>query len=139
MNDRNEAQARIVSFDPGALADSLRSLGYDVEAPRLGEPPGSSITARRDLGDRGILVSVDGAGRFRIEITWLVGEWASHQEIAGIPARVVDSVTRAVNIAGQIDDRGHLVDVLAGLDGLVPWAGTAGDTDPATFEPSPEP
>lgn len=128
-----------LSWDAAALSAALRSSGYDVEPPRPGDPPWSSIVARRDLEDRGILLTVDRGGRFRIEITWLVGEWPSRQEISGIPVRVVDSVTRAVNLSGQLDEPMRLLDLVAGLGAIVSWASPAsGDEVPPGIGPLPE-
>jgi hypothetical protein len=113
------------------IEDTLRSFGYDIEPPRPGNPPEGNVVARRDLGDRVILFTVDGGGRFRAEITWLVGEWPSRQAIAGVPVRVVDSVTRAVSIAGQAAEPGDLAGVVRGLGDIVPWA-VATDDEPAS-------
>lgn len=114
------------------LLDALRSAGYDLEGARAGDPPGASLVARREGEDRGILFTIDGAGRFRVEITWVVGEWPSRQAISGVPLRVVDSVTRAVNAAGEVRDARQAVEVVRHLDQLVAWAsGDAGEPPPA--------
>jgi hypothetical protein len=122
-----------------ALSDALRNLGYDIEPPSPGNPPSSEIVARRDLGDRVILFIADGSGRFRIEITWLVGEWPSRTEIAGVPLRAVDRVSRSVNLVGQTDEPRHLADVAAGLGAIVPWAGEVTNGDTAAKQPPPPP
>jgi hypothetical protein len=105
-----------------ALGDRLRDLGYDIVPPRTGDPPDGSIVARLDLGDRAIELVIDGGGRFRAALTWLVGEWPSRGEIAGIPVRVVDRVTRAVDVTGQVAAPEAFLDVVAGLDAFAPWA-----------------
>jgi hypothetical protein len=140
MSDREVANGSdsVMGWDRDAVAETLRSSGYDVDPARPGDPPGGSISARRDLGDRVILFSVDGGGRFRIEITWLVGEWPSRQELAGIPLRIVDSVTRAVNVSGHVERAEQLAGLIAGLGEIVSWAGVDDGNDEAAEEP-PEP
>ena len=59
-------------MDP--LETALRGLGYDVEPPQTGDPRARGIVARRDLGDRAVLLAIDAGGRFRVEITWVVEE-----------------------------------------------------------------
>lgn len=137
MSDREAANGSesVMDWDRDAVAERLRSSGYDVDPARPGDPPGGSVSARRDLGDRVILFSVDGGGRFRIEITWLVGEWPSRQELAGIPVRIVDSVTRAVNVSGHVEQTAQLVGVIAGLGEIVSWAGVDDGNHEALEEP----
>jgi hypothetical protein len=138
MSDRDAAngtEAGMV-WDRAAITETLRSAGYDVDPARPGEPAGGSITARRDIGDRVILFTTDVGGRFRIDITWLVGEWPSRQELAGIPVRTVDSVTRAVNVSGQIAQAGQLAEVISALGEIVSWAGTD-DAEIADAPPEP--
>ncbi len=104
------------------LTERLRERGFDIDPPRPGDPEGGALVARRDWGDRAIVFSADAGGRFRVEITWLVGEWPSRQEIAGVPVRIVDGVTRSVSITGAVEPPGRLADVIDGLDAAVPWA-----------------
>lgn len=118
------------------LAASLRSLGYSIETPRRGDPPDRDLIARRDLGDRVILFSADNGGRFRIDITWLVGEWPSRQEIAGVVTRVVDRVSRSVNLVGQAQDTTQLAEVAAGLGMVVAWADDGARGEPASGGPT---
>src|SRR5215213_3792507 len=108
-----------------AIADGLRKIGYDVVSPQSGAPPGGSIVARRDLGDRAVVLAIDAGGRFRAEITWVVGEWPSRDEITGVPVRVVDAVSRTVTVTGQMNGPDQVVAVVRGLGTIVSWAGVA--------------
>ncbi len=108
-----------------ALADRLREMGYDIEPPPSGESPVGSIVARRDLGDRAVVLAIDAGGRFRAEITWIVGEWPSRDEVAGVPVQVVDAVSRSVTVTGQMAGPEQVVEVLSGLGTIAPWAGVA--------------
>jgi hypothetical protein len=107
----------------------LREIGYDIASPQTGAPPGRSIVARRDLGDRAVVLAIDAGGRFRAETSWIVGEWPSLDEIAGVAVRVVDSVSRAVTITGQLSSPEQVFEVVAGLGTIAPWADVA-DPEP---------
>ncbi len=113
--------------DRRALVERLRSLGYDIETPQPGVPSSASIVARRDRGDQALLFTADSGGRFRAEITWRVGEWPSNLEIGGVPALIVDGVTRSISVAGQAAGEQQLIDVLAGLEAIAPWADSAAE------------
>ena len=108
-----------------ALADRLRDIGYDIASPQSGAPPGGSVVARRDLGDRAVVLAIDAGGRFRAEITWVVGEWPSQDEIAGVAVQVVDAVSRAVTVTGQVSGPGQIFEVVTGLRTIIPWADVA--------------
>ena len=108
-----------------AVADNLRDLGYDIEPSQRGEGPVRDVVARRDLGDRSEMLAVDASGRFRAAITWVVGEWPSRDEIAGVPVRVVDTVSRSVTITGQVASPDQILPVVAGLGENAPWASVA--------------
>jgi hypothetical protein len=108
-----------------AIADRLRKIGYDIASPQSGASPGGSIVARRDLGDRAVLLAIDAGGRFRAEITWVVGEWPSQDEVAGVPVRVVDAVSRAVTVTGQMNGPEQVIAVVTGLGTIASWAGVA--------------
>ena len=112
-----------------ALADRLRDFGYDIVPPQSGEPPGASMVARRDLGDRVVVVAIDVGGRFRATITWVVGEWPSEDEIAGVPVRVIDAVSRAVTVTGTLGVPEQVAEIVAGLRTIAPWA-IVGGSDP---------
>ncbi len=105
-----------------ALASNLRDRGYDIEPPPPGESPIQSVIARRDLGDRSVVLAIDGSGRFRAAITWVVGEWPSRDELRGVPVRVIDAVSRVVTVTGQVDAPDRFLEVVASLDVLPPWA-----------------
>ncbi len=131
----NEADPIAETWDPGllAVADALRDLGYDIEPAPPGAGPIRDVVARRDLEDRAVVLAIDASGRFRAAITWVVGEWPSRDEIAGVPVRVVDVVSRAVTVTGQVASLDHLLPVVAGLGVNAPWASIAGsDRTPRT-------
>src|SRR5215217_7995401 len=113
-----------------SIADGLQKIGYDVVAPQSGAPPGDSIVARRDLGDRAVVLAIDGGGRFRAEITWVVGEWPSRDEIAGVPVRVVDAVSRTVTVTSQMNGPDQVVAVVCGLGTIVSWASVSESETP---------
>ena len=113
-----------------AIADRLREMGYDIASPQSGAPPGGSVVARRDLGDRAVVLAIDAGGRFRAEITWVVGEWPSLDEIAGVPVHVVDAVSRAVTVTGQVSGPGQIFEVVTGLRTIIPWADVADSEAP---------
>ncbi|MBA3450569.1 MAG: hypothetical protein H0T18_05090 [Chloroflexia bacterium] len=108
-----------------SLADRLRQMGYDIEPPPLDEAPGSSIVARRAVGDRAELLAIDAGGRFRATITWVVGEWSSRDSVAGVPVRAVDTVTRSVTVTGQVEEPERFLEVVAGLGKVTAWASVA--------------
>jgi hypothetical protein len=113
-----------------ALADRLREIGYDIASSQSGAPPGDSIVARRDLGDRAVVLAIDVGGRFRAEISWVVGEWPSRDEIAGVPVQVIDAVWRAVTVTGQMAGPDQVVAVVSGLGSIASWAGVLGSEPP---------
>ena len=113
-----------------AIADRLREIGYDVASSQSGAPSGGSIVARRDLGDRAVVLAIDAGGRFRAEITWVVGEWPSRDEIAGVPVRVVDAVSRMVTVTGQMNGPDQVVAVVCGLGTIVSWASVSESETP---------
>jgi hypothetical protein len=139
MSERENVKATPHLTRGSSLADRLRNLGYDVEAQPSGDKASGEIVARRDLGDRVILFVVDAGGRFRIEITWLVGEWPAQMEIAGVPLRTVDRVSRSVDLVGQTDEPERLAEVAAGLGAIVPWAGASKGDRVAPDQPPPLP
>jgi hypothetical protein len=104
-----------------AVEDRLREFGYDIESTTVGNAQGT-IVARRDLEERAVVIAIDASGRFRAAITWVVGEWPSRDEIAGVPVRVVDAVSRTVTVTGQIDGPEQVAEVVAGLGTIAPWA-----------------
>jgi hypothetical protein len=114
-----------------AIADRLRDIGYDIASPQSGAPPGGSVVARRDLGDRAVVLAIDAGGRFRAEITWIVGGWPSQDEIAGVTVRVVDSVSRAVTVTGQLSGPEQVIAIVSDLGTIVAWADVAESEAPS--------
>jgi hypothetical protein len=125
MTDRRSGEERWHEALP-ALRDSLREIGYDIVSSQTGTPLGGSIVARRDRGDRAVLLAIDAGGRFRAEITWLVGEWPSQDQISGVPVHVVDAVSRAVTVTGELSRPEQVLEIVAALGTIVPWASVAG-------------
>ena len=123
------------TWDPNllAVANTLRNLGYDIEPSRAS--PIRSIIARRDLEDRAVLLAVDASGRFRAAITWVVGEWPSRDEVAGVSVRVVDAVSRAVTVTGEVETPARMLEVVAELSQLAPWASVAEPEAPPSGPP----
>ena len=76
------------------------------------------------------MLAIDAGGRFRAEITWVVGEWPSQDEIAGVPVRVVDAVSRAVTVTGQMAEPDQVVAVVTGLATIASWASLAESETP---------
>src|SRR5215207_4449126 len=124
MSDLSRVQERWHEALP-AIRDRLQEIGYDIASPQSGAPPRGSIVARRDLGDRVVVLAIDAGGRFRAEITWIVGEWPSQDEIAGVTVRVVDSVSRAVTVSGQLSGPEQVIAVVSDLGTIVAWAAVA--------------
>jgi hypothetical protein len=112
-----------ISLD--VLADSLRDLGYDIEPAQPGVPSGASLVARRDRGERVIVLALDAGGRFRIDLTWTIGEWSARDELAGVPLRVVDTVSRSTNVVGYLARPEQILGVVAALGEIVDWAAPA--------------
>lgn len=124
MTDRSSGEERWHEAWP-TMRDRLREIGYDIVSSESGRPLGGSIVARRDLGDRAVLFAIDAGGRFRVEISWVVGEWPSQDEIAGVPVQMIDAVSRTVTVTGHLSGPEQVVEVLSGLGTLAPWAGVA--------------
>jgi hypothetical protein len=108
----------------------LREIGYDIASSQSGAPLGGSIVARRDLGDRAVVLAIDEGGRFRAEISWVVGEWPSQDEIASVAVQVVDAVWRAVTVTGQMSGPEQIVAVVKGLSAIASWADVSGSEAP---------
>jgi hypothetical protein len=113
-----------------AIADRLREIGYDIVSSQSSASPGGSIVARRDLGDRAVVLAIDAGGRFRAEITWVVGEWPSQDEIAGVTVNVVDAVSRGVTVTGQMSGPEQVVEVVTGLGTIASWVDVANSEAP---------
>ena len=125
----NESEQKPGAWPPPAIIAALRDHGYDLE--QASDTTRRSAIARRDLGDRVILLAIDGGGRFRIEATWSVEERSARDELATVPVWVVGSVTRTLTITGELDDLAILPEVLSSLHDMLGWGGTA-SRDPET-------
>ena len=115
------------TWDPAlmAVADGLRDMGYDIEPSPVSGEPIRDIVARRDMGDRAVMLAIDASGRFRAALTWVVGEWPSRDEIGGVPVRVVDAVSRTVTITGHVETLDRMLPVVTALDRNAPSASIA--------------
>jgi hypothetical protein len=127
------------SLDLALLGDSLRGMGYDTEpeTPERGRSAGSAIIARRDLGERVVVLLIDQVGRIRAELTWLVGEWPAQVSLGGEAFRSVDRVSREVTLTGQVASVEQALAAVRELGAIEPWAGpgdvarvTAADVPP---------
>jgi hypothetical protein len=101
-----------------AMQDNLSRIGYDIEPAQPGDPPHSSVVARRDLGDRVVLVAIDASGRFRIDISRMVDEWSQAATVAGIPVHAVETVRSSLNLTGQISSQVEANSLVAALSNL---------------------
>ncbi|MFT4039557.1 MAG: hypothetical protein QM692_15325 [Thermomicrobiales bacterium] len=125
-------------LDLEALADALRRLGYDIAPDDSGRPAGSAIIARRDLGERTALLTIDRSGRMRADLTWQVGEWPATITLGGTELRSVDSVRREVSLTGQASSGEQAAQIAANLGQIEPWAApTRERSDPAAELPPP--
>jgi hypothetical protein len=121
-----------------AVEDILGRIGYDIETEQPGEPPHSTVVARRDLGDRAVVVTIDAGGRFRINVTSVAEEWSQLLSIAGVPVRAVETARRSLNLTGQIssqDEASRLVAELSDLDLSLDRSDAAGKS----LNPDPKP
>ncbi len=110
------------TLDLAELADRLRGMGYDIEPETPGRPAGSAIIARRDLGERAVLLAIDQAGRLRVDLTWLVGEWPAQATLGGCAFRSVDRVSREVTLTGQVASAEQADAAVRELGAIEPWA-----------------
>lgn len=125
--------------DLAQLADALRSFGYDIEPEDPAQPAGRNLVARRDLGDRSVLVVVDASGRFRAQVTWLVGEWPSSHQLGGEHVQVVDGVTRSVELTAALASPAQAAAVVADLGTIAAWAAPSSMPPRARDNPPPPP
>ena len=109
-------------LDLREIADALRGFGYDIEPASPGEPPATSLVARRERGERAVLLAIDASGRLRGEVTWRVGEWPSETVIGDTALRIIESVTRSVTAFGQAHTTAELLSLVVGIDEFAPWA-----------------
>jgi hypothetical protein len=127
------------TLDLAELADSLRGMGYDIEPETAGRPAGSAIIARRDLGERVVLLAIDQAGRLRADLTWLVGEWPAQVTLGGAILRSADRVSREVTLTGQVASAEQAVAAVRELGSIESWAapGDAASAASADIPPPP--
>lgn len=128
-------------IDLAGLADSLRGMGYDIEpeTPERGRLAGSALIARRDLGERVVVLIADQAGRFRVTLTWLVGEWPAQVNVGGLGFRSVDRVSREVTLTGQTATLDEAVTVVRDLGEIESWAAPADVAQAASDKLPPPP
>ncbi len=124
-------------LDLEVLADSLRGMGYDIE-PETPER-GSAIIARRDLGERVVMLVIDQAGRFRADLTWLVGEWPAQTALGGSAFRSVERVAREVTLTGHVGTAAEAETVVRALGEIEPWAAPGNVAGAASADIPPPP
>jgi hypothetical protein len=127
------------SLDLAVLADSLRGMGYDIEPETPGRPAGSAIIARRDLGERVVLLTIDQAGRLRADLTWLVGEWPAQVTLGGAALRSVDRVSREVTLTAQVASVEQALAIVRELGAIEPWAAPGNVAGAASADVPPPP
>ena len=127
------------TIDLAELADSLRGMGYDIELekPERGRPAGSAIVARRDLGERVVLLVIDQAGRFRADLSWLVGEWPAQVTLGSASFRSVDRVSREVTLTGQVASTEQAVAAVMAVGTVEPGAAPGDGASAAPGEAPP--
>lgn len=128
-----------LTLDLAALADSLLGMGYDIEPESAGRPAGSALIARRDLGERVVLLAIDQAGRLRADLTWLVGEWPAQVTLGGATLRSADRVSRGVTLTGQVTDAEQAMAVVRALGTIESWAAPGEVADAASADLPPPP
>jgi hypothetical protein len=98
------------------LAEALRRRGYDVDesAARLGA--GGSLAARRERSDRADLVVVDAGGRFRGEVTAVVGDRSRTTTVGGLEVRLVETEQVVSVVTALLPDADALAPLLDALD-----------------------
>lgn len=129
------------ALDLAVLADNLRGMGYDIEpeTPEQGRPAGRAIIARRNLGERVVLLVFDQAGRVRVELTWLVGEWPAQVSLGGTGFRSVDRVSREVSLTGQVASVEQALAAVRELGAIEAWAAPDGVARAAATDVPPPP
>jgi len=127
------------TLDLAALADSLRGMRYDIEPETPERPAGSAIIARSDLGERVVLLAIDQAGRFRADLTWLVGEWPAQVTLGGAALRSVDRVSRGVTLTGHVASLEQALAAVQGLGTIEPWAAPVDVANAASGDGPPPP
>ena len=113
-----------------AVRDNLNRIGYDIEPAQPGDPPYSSVVARREQGDRAIVVAIDAGGRIRVTISRTVEEWSQSLTVSGFPVRAVETLSSTLNLTGQVatqDDANQFVAALADLELPLPQSGALPD------------
>jgi hypothetical protein len=119
------------------LAEALRRRGYDVDesAARLGA--GGSLAARRERSDRADLVVVDAGGRFRGEVTAVVGDRSRTTTVGGLEVRLVETEQVVSVVTALLPDADALAPLLDALDRAIgtadrPVARSSADRIPAS-------
>ncbi len=104
------------TWDPLAIRDALRGLGYDADLSDAWS--GGTIRARRERGDRACVLVLDAAGRLRAEVTALLDETGRAGAAGGVPIRMVTTTERTVIVTGTMPTLASVAAVVAALDDL---------------------
>jgi hypothetical protein len=114
--------------DPNELIALLEAHGFDVERTDLSLPGGGgSMTARREMGTRALVVTTDAGGRLQIIVTEeLKDAGAEPIEIAGARLSITDTTIRRRKIRGTVSDAGQVRAVIEN------FAGKAESREPPT-------
>jgi hypothetical protein len=100
--------------DPNELIALLEAHGFDVEQADLSfAGGGGSLTARREMGTRALVVTTDAGGRLQIIVTeQLENAGAEPIEIAGVRLTITDTTVRRRTIRGTVSDAGQFQAVI---------------------------
>jgi hypothetical protein len=92
--------------DPNELIALLEEHGFDVEQADLSLPGGGgSLTARREMGTRALVVTTDAGGRLQIFVTeQLEDAEVEPNEIASVRLTITDTTMRRRTIRGTVGD-----------------------------------
>lgn len=102
------------TYRPERLAETFEAAGFEVDRADA-QRNGGSLTARRERGDRTVLVAVDAAGRLRVTVTERRDETAGETRLGGVDLREIEETIRSRTLTGRLGDAAELPDVLADL------------------------
>jgi hypothetical protein len=94
------------TVDPAELTEVFEELEFDVETADTSLPGGGgSLTARRERGNRAVLVKVDAGGRLQVLLTEeLADDAAAPQEIGGVRLTITDTTIRRRTLRGTLSN-----------------------------------
>jgi hypothetical protein len=105
--------------NPKELIALLETHGFDVEQADISLPGGGgSLTARREMGTRALVVTTDAGGRLQIFVTEQLEDAGTEPiEIAGVLLTITDTTIRRRTIRGTVRDAGQFRAVIESFAG----------------------